>query len=143
MGITVTLILIAGFLVGFIPERLKSTRLNEENASLQSRMANLQQEEDLSNFKVRAALIYIEAVKNNFSIAAGSASSFFTDLRQYTDHCSDAALKQQFDSVLMNRDNIIAGLAKADPAIAGQLQSLFMRMQDIQASHLPNSQKPH
>jgi hypothetical protein len=33
---------------------------------------------------------------------------------------------------LSSRDSIIAGLAKADPAVSAQIQTLFMKMQKIE-----------
>jgi hypothetical protein len=37
-----------------------------------------------------------------------------------------------FESVLSQRDSIISGLAKADPAVTEQLQNPFLKMQSIQ-----------
>ena len=88
----------------------------------------------LSRLAVRSADVYLEAEENNFSVAFGSASSFFTDLRGYINQSPRDPLKQELEEVMGARDPIIAGLAKADPAVLTQLRQLFLRMQRIQAS---------
>lgn len=132
MAISLAVTLVVGFLLGFVPEHFKTSSATQGKDNMQSRLLAAQQEEIVSSFKVRTAVIYIEAAKSNFSVASSQASRFFTDLRKYTDQSSDNALRQQFEAILSDRDSIIAGLAKADPAVTQKLQALFLKMQGIQ-----------
>jgi hypothetical protein len=118
-------LLIAGVLIGFVPQYSKLT--DAEHQLDVSKRA-----EAINDFRNRFALLYFETAKNNFSVGLTMASKEFTDLRAFADQTPDQALKTALGDVLSSRDSIIAGLAKADPAVSAQIQTLFMKMQKIE-----------
>jgi hypothetical protein len=130
--------LAAGLLVGFIPTHFDNASLMVRNSQLQSEVDSTRGQLTLSRFTVRSAELYTDSAKNNLSVASSSASSFFTDLRTYIDKSKDVALKQQLEGVMSGRDAIIAGLAKADPAVTAKLQETFVTMQKIDSDHTPS-----
>ncbi len=136
MAITATCTLIAGFLLGFIPEHLSLGTATKDKQSAQQQLSVVQKQEDISNFTVRSGMIYTTAEKHDYSSASGEASRFFTDLRQYTDGLPEGDLKQQLGTALSSRDEIIGGLAKADPSVTERIQALFLKMQSIQTALL-------
>ncbi len=119
------ILFIAGVLIGFVPQYSKLT--DAEHQLEVSRRA-----EAINDFRNRFALLYFEIAKNNFSVALTMASKEFTDLRIFVDRTSDQSLKSGLTDVLSSRDSVIAGLAKADPAVGAQIQTLFMKMQKIE-----------
>ena len=125
-------VFLAGFLIGFVPERIKASRATNMNQDLRHQLDSANKAETVNSFRNRAALLYIETQKNNFSSASQQASALFTDLRQYQSATADASLKQNLEDLLQARDAIIAGLAKADPTVTAQIQKLFLKMQEIQ-----------
>ncbi|HEY8716010.1 MAG TPA: hypothetical protein VIM00_11580 [Candidatus Acidoferrum sp.] len=125
-------LLLTGFLLGFIPERIKASRTVQTNQDLRLQLETVKKAGSVNSFRNRAALLYIETEKNNFSNASERASALFTDLRQYQNETADPSLKQNLEELLKARDAIIAGLAKADPAVTAQIQKLFLKMQEIQ-----------
>jgi hypothetical protein len=116
---------IAGVLIGFVPQYMKLT--DTEHQLDVSRRA-----EAINDFRNRFALLYFETARNNFSSGLTMASKEFTDMRAFADQTSDQTLKTALADVLGSRDSIIAGLAKADPAVGAQIQTLFMKMQKIE-----------
>jgi hypothetical protein len=82
VAISIGVALILGFLLGFIPEQRKNSTATSERDTAQSQLVTVQKEADLSSFKVRAAMTYIQAEKKNFSNASSSASNFFTACRR-------------------------------------------------------------
>lgn len=125
-------LLVAGFLIGFVPERIKASRTIKMNQDLRLQLDSVKKAETVNSFRNRAALLYMETEKNNFSNASQQASALFTDLRQYQSETADATLRQNLEDLLKARDGIIAGLAKADRATISQIQKLFLKMQEIQ-----------
>ena len=125
--------LVLGLVLGFVPEHSKLSSMSESSAATESRLSEAQTKLTLSSFAVRAASLEEQAEVNNFSIASGTASSLFTDLRQYTDQTQDQSVKSQLEQVLSARDHVITGLAQADPAVKGQLQQIFLRLQKLTA----------
>lgn len=124
--------LIVGFLAGFAPEYSKVTRANQEAQVLKDQLDACKRAEAIGSFRNRAALLYVDASRNNFSVAGEKASKDFTALRAFANQTSDANLKQALEDVLSSRDSIIAGLAKADPAVAATIQEMFLKMQKLQ-----------
>lgn len=136
LAITAICTLIAGLVIGFVPERTSLNKAKQDSQNAQRQLAVVQKQEDISNFTVRAAMLSTTAQLRNYSTASTEASAFFTDLSQYTNSLADGDLKQQLEEALASRDQIIAGLAKADPSVADQIQNLFLMMQRIQTSVL-------
>lgn len=116
---------IAGALAGFVPQYMKLT--DAEHQLDVSKRA-----EAINDFRNRFALLYFETAQNNFSVGLTMASKEFTDMRAFADQTSDQNLKMAIGNILSSRDSVIAGLAKADPAVGAQIQSLFMKMQKIE-----------
>ena len=125
------MLLIVGALIGFVPQHSKLTSAQHEVDDLRQQLDVSKRAEAMNSFRNRAALLYIETTRNNFTVALDMASKYFTDLRAFTDQTTDSTLKQELGNVLISRDAIIAGLAKADPAIGVQIQELFLKLQEI------------
>jgi uncharacterized membrane-anchored protein YhcB (DUF1043 family) len=135
---TAAAILFLGFLIGFIPDHMTNSKLEEQILTLnqgkrdvQEHLGQTQQELMLSGFAVQSALVYTDAEQNNYSDASTKASSLFTGMRTFSDTTQDQPLKHQIDRVLSGRDAIIAGLAKADPVVKGRLQEMFLKVEGI------------
>jgi hypothetical protein len=124
-------LVIAGVFIGFAPTYSKLIAAHHEIDSLSQQLGVSKRAEAMNGFRNRAALLYTEATRNNFTVALDMASTYFTDLRGYTDQTTDSTLKQELGNVLTSRDAIIAGLAKADPAISVQIQEFFLKLQKI------------
>ena len=56
------------------------------------------------------------------------ASKLFTNLRKFANE-SPEPLRQKLEGVPAGRDVINAAIAKADPAAAGLIQSMFLQLQ--------------
>ena len=141
IGISAATGLVIGLLVGYIPAHMSSTKLEGQNSALQQQLGDAQgnarteqQRLMLSGFAVHAGILMIQAERNNYSVAAGSASGLFTELRNYVDHTPDAQTRQPISDVLAVRDRTIAGLAQANPAVKPLLQQLFEKLADVSAA---------
>ncbi len=124
-------LVVVGVLVGFAPTYFKLVAAHHEIDSLSQQLDISKRAEAMDSFRNRAALLYTETSQNNFTVALETASKYFTDLQGFANQTTDPALKQELGNVLMSRDAIISGLAKADPATSGQIQELFLKLQKI------------
>ncbi|MEO8052508.1 MAG: hypothetical protein ABI833_19030 [Acidobacteriota bacterium] len=126
-----TLLVIVGVALGFGSQYSRRVAAEQKVDSLQQDLAITQRAAAMNSFRNRAAMLYMETARSNFSVALDMASKYFTDLRTFTDQTRDATLKQELEKVLISRDTIIAGLAKADPTINGQIQEIFLGLQPV------------
>lgn len=112
--------LVVVFLVGFVPQAVKASRLDSELR--QSRAA-------LSGAGLRdlAGLAYVQANQKNYGLAAETCGRFFNSVRPAAAETEDATRRKSIEDLLVTRDRITAELAKGDPAVIGELQDLFLK----------------
>lgn len=130
--------LLAGFLIGFVPEHIAKTRVEDQVIALKSQgdttqnsLHHTENQLALNQFAVQAAVVSADANANNYADASTQASNLFTGLRNYVDSASDNAARQTVTEVLSVRDPTIAGLAKADPATRSELVQIFRKLQTL------------
>lgn len=130
--------LVIGLLIGFIPEHIANSSLQQKlqdltdgNVGLQGHLNQAQNQLRLSEFTVRSASVLEAADQNDYSIASAAASSLFTDLRKYVDGSGDRAAAAQLSQVLAVRDRTIAGLARADPGTKQLLLEIFQKTKSV------------
>lgn len=120
-------LLVVGFLAGFIPQYIKAQRTQSELTTARQQLSTCQLGSQLSQLRDTAALMYIQASRKNYGIAAEQAAHFFDQASQVAGSTSDARLKNTLQQILQSRDEITAQLAKGDPAVAPKLEDLLMK----------------
>lgn len=118
-------LLLAAFLVGFIPEYMRAGNLASQLEAAQQQNTQLQGRVQMDELGLLAGRVYLDANQKNFGLASQSSSGFFDRARQMADQVTDPAKKQFLQKALAERDEVTAGLAKADPATILKLQDLF------------------
>jgi hypothetical protein len=121
LGGYATVILVA-FLIGFVPMWLRArTRANERDAAQQA--ARLAQAENT----LASAAIY--ARRGDYEPAREAASAFYTNLRAELDRPESAlsgSRRDMLQPLLLQRDQLITLLARADPAVAERLADAYL-----------------
>lgn len=107
-------VLIAVFLVGFLPQYVKANRLENELQQSRQSLAG-------ADLRDLVGLAYLQASQKNYGLAAETASHFFSRVREV------ASGRKAIEDLAAGRDKITAELAKGDPAVIGDLQDLFLK----------------
>jgi hypothetical protein len=116
-------VLVAVFLVGFLPSYLRSRGMEAELRQTsqrleQSRLLNL------------IGLAYFQAAQKNYGMASETSTAFFNRLREVADQLGSEPERQKaLQEILASRDKIISGLAQGDPAVLNEIQSVFTKTQ--------------
>jgi hypothetical protein len=121
-------LLLAGFLLGFIPQNSKARRLTSELADAKQQLATCQYSSKLSGARELLAMSYLETNRKNFGVAQDYSSRFFNEVRKLSGEVPDANTENVLQEVLHARDTLTANLAKGDPGAAGLLESLMLKM---------------
>ena len=114
-------LLVIGFLAGFIPQYLKAHQFGAE-------LSGCQTAEQASRVRDTASMMYLAATQKNFGISAGYAAQFFNQAQKVASSTQDEALRNQLRDVLSSRDQITADLAKGDAAVVSEMQPLLMKL---------------
>lgn len=123
-----TTLLLAVFLLGFIPMWWKSRDCS-------GRLSDTEQQLDLAGMQNTLASAAIDAWRGDYESARQSASGFFTSVRAEIDKGDDSALsaaqREKVQPLLAQRDGIITLLARGDPAAADRLSDLYASYREI------------
>jgi len=111
---------IVAYLAGFLPSYVKGQRLESDlrQAGQQNRMAQLRDS---------AGLAYFEASQKNYGLAAGTAARFFERTREAADQTPHSSGRSALEDLLSARDKITSELAKGDPGVLSDLQTLYVK----------------
>ena len=118
--IVVALALVAVFLIGFVPQYMKASRLESE--LLQYRVASAG-----SDLRDWIGLAYLQANQKNYGLAADSMTRFFNRAREMAAQSQVTTRRKALEDLLSPRDKITAEMAKGDAAALGDLQDLFLK----------------
>lgn len=122
-------LLIVGFLAGFLPPYFRSQRLESQLASATKQYESCQADQQLSQLRDTAALLYLEATRKNYGTASGYGATFFDQAQRIADSSQDAAVVSLLREVLATRDQITGSLAKGDAAAVSEIQSVLSKVE--------------
>ena len=116
--ILVGALLVAAFLVGFLPSYAKGWRLENE-------LREVKQENSLAQLRDLAGLVFLQASQNDYGLAAGTSTRLFDRTQEIANHTADASRKKRLGTLLSLRDPITATLTKGDPGNLPDVQALL------------------
>jgi hypothetical protein len=128
------IVLVVVFLLGFVPQYLKSYRLTAE-------VQTLSWQNKVGAARDLIGLTFLELSKNNFGVAAQHASQFFNQIRLLNGEAIEPAQRDLLQQIGAQRDAVTAGLAQADPAVRAPVQEIFSQMHQLSAPQLPPAGK--
>src|SRR5215471_21425581 len=134
MRVHVTLwlvLLIGGFLAGYIPQYLKNRDLRAELENPQKIIDSLKLQLQLSELRDVASLALLEISRQNFGLARDHIGEYYTKLKDVTDTVQDPALKKSLQDLAMTRDAITADLATATNAAMGAWQPVVLKTFEV------------
>ena len=124
-------LLLAGFLGGFIPQYLRASRMEAELARLRQEAVTSQRRLDLADIRDQAAHMYLETLSKNYGLAMETAVRFFKQVRNLSDSAQQNEQKTALAEVLSMQDRITTGLAQTDPAVQFDLQTLLEKTRQV------------
>ena len=118
--IVVAVTLVVVFLVSFVPQYVKASRLESELRQSREAFAG-------AELRDLIGLAYLQANQKNYGLAADSIGRFFNRVPEVVNRSQDATRRKALDDLLGPRDKITAELAKGDAAVLGDLQEVFIK----------------
>lgn len=114
------------FALGWYPQYAKRTEVERERAALAQELETTTRALAVARFQNRAGRLWNQIERDDYSTTAEVATAFFTDLRSFTNSLPRGPEQESLERSLASRDAIIAGLAKADPAVKSLVRELFL-----------------
>ncbi len=125
--IVVVVLLIVAFLAGFLPQYAKGKRLERD-------LGVARQENSLAQLRDLAGLAYLQASQKDYGLAGGTCTRFFDRTREVASETPDASGRKPLEDLLKLRDQITGELARGDPGVLNDLQTLFGKTRQATAA---------
>jgi hypothetical protein len=119
------LLILAAFLLGFIPQYQKSRDLESKLNSTRHELASASIKMAGDQLDLLIGYVYLETSQKNYGLASDASTRFFNRVRTMAGQPSDANRQKFLQAALSKRDAITGGLAKGDPGTLGPVQELF------------------
>ena len=122
-------LLIAGFLTGLILQYARLQRVQQELSASTRQLGSCQSNEQLSQLRDTATMMYLEAVQKNYGKAGEYSKEFFDQAQRIVSSAEDPALRNLLRDTLATRDQITADLAKGDAAALSEIQPVLSKLE--------------
>jgi hypothetical protein len=122
-------LLIAGFLSGFILQYARLQRVQQELSASTKQLGSCRSSEQLSQLRDTATIMYLEAVQKNYGKAGEYSKEFFDQAQRIVSSTEDSALHNLLRDILATRDQITADLAKGDAAALSEIQPVLSKLE--------------
>jgi hypothetical protein len=124
-----SLLLLVGFLIGFILQYSRLQRLQQELSASMKQLGSCQSSQQLAQLRDTATMMYLEVVQRNYGKAGEYSREFFDQAQQITNSTEDPALRNLLRETLATRDQITADLAKGDAAALSEIQPVLSKLE--------------
>jgi len=123
------LLLLAGFLIGFIPPYSRLQRAQQELSASTKQLQSCQSSQQLSQLRDTATMMYLEAVHKNYGKAGEYSREVFDQAQQIASSTEDSTLRNLLRDILGTRDQVTANLAKGDVAVLSETQLVLSKLE--------------
>ena len=124
-------VLIAGFLTGFILQYARLQGVQQELSASTKQLGSCQASEQLSQLRDTATMMYLEVAQKNYGQAGDYSKQFFDQGQRIASSTDDSALRNLLRDTLATRDKITADLAKGDAAALSEIQLVLSNLEQI------------
>ena len=128
------LLVLAGFLIGFILQYSRLQRIQQELSASTKQLGSCQSSQQLSQLRDTATMMYLEVVQKNYGKAGEYSRQVFDQAQQIASSTEDPALRNLLRDTLATRDQITGDLAKGDAASLSEIQPLLSKLEQT-ATH--------
>jgi hypothetical protein len=123
------LLLLAGFLVGFILQYSRLQRVQQELSASTKQLGSCQSSQQLAQLRDTATMMYLEVVQKNYGKAGEYSREVFDQAQQIANSTQDSALRNLLRDTLATRDQVTADLAKGEAAALSETQLVLCKLE--------------
>ena len=134
MKVHVTLwvvLLVGGFLLGFVPEYSKIRELQTQLESPQKTIDALKVQIQMDELRDAIGLMYLELSRQNFGLARDHASAYYNKLKDLISETNDPALKKSLTELADTQEALTASLTTASANSMTLSQPIVLRTFEV------------
>lgn len=124
-------LLIAGFLLGFVPEYLKNRDLRSQLENPQKTIDAFKLQLQMSEVRDAAGLLLLELSRQNYGLARDYAGQFDGKLKDAIDSVQDPGLKKSLQDLAATRESLTGELATANATALTTWQPIVLKTFEV------------
>jgi hypothetical protein len=129
--IAALVLLLAVFLLGFVPQYTDKRRVQAELRTLQERLSVAERQNEIDRMRQLAGQMLLEASRLNYGNTREYSTQYFDRLRKLADTSQDPSSKASLSELLSTEDSISKDLAEGSPSVLPKLQTLLERTNSL------------
>src|SRR5437773_623026 len=128
------ILLLGGFLLGFVPEYRKNRELAAQLEGPQKIIDALKLQVELGELRDDAGLMFLELSRQNYGLARDHATAYYNKLNDLISQSHDENLKKSLTELSASRDSLATNLATATPNALTVAQPIVVRTFEVTKS---------
>ena len=125
------ILLLGGFLLGFVPEYRKNRELAAQLESPLKTIDALKLQLDLGELRDDVGLMLLELSRQNYGLARDHASTYYSKLNDLISESQDESLKKQLTELSATRDSLMMSLSTATSNSLTAAQPIVLRTFEV------------
>jgi hypothetical protein len=124
-------LLVGGFLAGFIPQYLKGRELQKQLENPQKMIAALELQVQMSELRDLSSLMLLELSRQNYGLAREYSNQYYDRLNDVANKVEDSNLKKALEELATSRDALTTSLATGSPTSLTESQPIVLRTFEV------------
>jgi hypothetical protein len=120
-------LVVAAFLLGFVPQYLKGKALDNQLGAVQQQLNSEREKSQMDELGLLCGHVYLETNLKNYGLAGQYSTKFFDGVQAMMSQAPDSNRQLFLQETLAQRDAVTGGLAQGDPGTMSAVQDLFKR----------------
>jgi hypothetical protein len=125
------ILLVGGFLLGFVPEYRKNRDLRIQAEEPQKAINALKRQMQVGELRDAAGLMFLEVSRQNYGLARDHVNEYQADLKTLISETQDEALKKSLEELLVAGDSLRTSLLTPDPSSLTAAQTLLLKTFEV------------
>ncbi len=125
------ILLVGGFLVGFVPEYRKNRELAAQLESPLKTIDALKLQLELGELRDNAGLMLLELSRQNYGLARDHASTYYNKLNDLISESRDESLKKSLTELSATKDSLMVSLGAATSNSLTAAQPMVLRTFEV------------
>ena len=125
------ILLVGGFLLGFVPEYRKNRELAAQLESPLKTIDALKLQLDLGELRDDVGLMLLELSRQNYGLARDHASTYYSKLNDLISESRDESLKKSLTELSATRDSLMVSLVTATSNSLTAAQPIVLRTFEV------------
>jgi hypothetical protein len=142
IAIVVVVLLVAAFLVGYVPQQQRLASAEMETEGLQNRLVAAEDRVRAGELLGRILTVQEVTARQDYGHAQDLSSAFFDAVRAEASATHNSQLRDGLNEAQARRDAVTAALAKADPTAIEILHTIELRLRQALGYPVPPEPAP-